>query len=136
MKSVKDFIFTFLTIAVTIVSAPAFAMVPGTDTVNVEKDTICNNIPRDLGNRTQAISTLSDTEFIFEQSLETLQVFGVKKATFYSCDGNLGYLVVNTSRRNYLYENVPRALWENFKVAYSIDGFFVKNLKYNTIYLY
>jgi hypothetical protein len=110
---------------------------PAGDSSTVENDSLlCNNIPKDLGNRTQAIRTLSETEFTFEQSLETLQVFGVKKAIFYSCDGNLGYLMVNTSRRNYLYENVPRELWENFKNANSIDGFFNKNLKYNTIYVY
>ncbi|MFA0964127.1 hypothetical protein AB9P05_20125 [Roseivirga sp. BDSF3-8] len=131
MKSVKPLIFTFITLLSIYLSPPALARQQ-----NDDADSVCNNVPRDLGNRVQAIQTLQDTEFTFEQSLETLQVFGVKKATYYSCDGNLGYLVVNTYRRNYLYENVPRELWENFKNAYSIDGFFTKNLKFNTIYLY
>lgn len=88
-----------------------------------------------LGNRYEAIATIQNTEFAFEQSFQTLDAIGVQKATFYSCGGN-GYVIVETSKRTELFKNVPQHVWMEWINANSINGFYHRVIQYNPQYQY
>lgn len=91
---------------------------------------------RELGTSFEAMKKIDKVEFNFVQNLELLNPFGIQEATFYSCDGNNGYMVVKTSRRDYIHENVPRYVWEDFKNSYSLNRFYDRYIKNNTLYIY
>ena len=53
----------------------------------------------------------------------------LKKANFYSCDGKQGYLILKTSKMNYIFKSVPINVWSNFKEASSFGKFYNKNIR-------
>ena len=109
------------------------------DNENQKNDTTksCNELKKeDLGAEHEAIEKLQEYEFNFVQTFETMFVQGVKKATFYSCENGNRYMVVETHRRDFLYENVTRRVWENFKNASSVNGFFYQYIRNNPKYSY
>lgn len=94
----------------------------------------CLALGNSLGNRFEAIEKIQQTEFDFIQEFKTLNIIGVQKATFYGCGAGNGYLIVETNRQPEVYQNVPRDLWEEWKIAYNIDYFYQRVLRNNSLY--
>lgn len=95
----------------------------------------CHNLENSLGNRFEAIEKIQNADFDFIQEFQTLNVIGVQKATFYGCGAGNGYVVVETNRLPEVYRNVPRDLWENWKISYNVDYFYQRVLKNNSLYM-
>jgi hypothetical protein len=76
---------------------------------------------------------LQNHVFSFQQYFETLSVRGVQKAEFFSCNGEEGYLLIQTHERSYIYKNVPRDVWEEFKFTNSIESYYVQHIRFSYI---
>lgn len=54
----------------------------------------------------------------------------IANAQYYSCDGKLGFLILEThSGKAYTHQNVPLSIWNNFKNARSPGSSYTKNIK-------
>jgi hypothetical protein len=98
------------------------------------RENSCNNLENTLGGRFEAIEKIQNADFDFIQEFQTLNLMGVRKATFYSCGAGNGYLIVETNRQPEVYRNVPRNLWEEWKISYNIDYFYQRILRNNSLY--
>lgn len=96
----------------------------------------CSDLSNNLGGRFEAIEKIQSTDFDFVQEFRTLNLMGIRKAAFYSCDAGNGYLIVNRGgRQPELYRNVPRDLWENWKISNHIDYFYQRFIRNSSLYL-
>lgn len=96
----------------------------------------CSDLSNNLGGRFEAIEKIESTDFDFVQEFSTLNLMGIRKATFYSCDAGNGYLIVDRGgRQPELYRNVPRDLWESWKISNHIDYFYQRFIRNNSLYL-
>ena len=75
------------------------------------------------------VSLLGQTSFSFSEQFDTSQSSWIKAASFYSCDGAKGYFVLRTSKKVYLYKDVPKDLWSRFKQADSLGSFYNRQIK-------
>lgn len=96
----------------------------------------CHELGLYIGNRFEAIEKLQNTDFDFVQEFKTLNLLGVRKATFYSCGAGNGYMIVESNRQPEVYRNVPQDLWEHWKVSSNIDYFFKRYIRNNGMYMY
>lgn len=91
----------------------------------------CNELPTTFNNYEQALSEIKTTDFPFEDSVDTSRSSFIKSASFYSCDSKVGYLIIGIRNTEYIYQNVPISVWEEFKEAESFGRFYNENIKGN-----
>lgn len=75
------------------------------------------------------LDLLDLTSFSFSEQLDTSKSSWIKAASYYSCDGAKGYFVLRTSKKVYIYKNVPKDLWNRFKQADSQGSFYNRQIK-------
>lgn len=96
----------------------------------------CDDFNGDLGASYEAIKKLEQIEFHFSDSFETDKIFGIKSAEFFSCDNETGYMVVRNGSSSKLYENIPVALWNQFKINSAVDNFYKSEIQNSERYTY
>lgn len=89
----------------------------------------CNELPTHFNSYQQAVSEVKSTDFTIEDSVNTSRSSLIKSASFYSCDSNVGFLLVKIKSTEYIYENVPISVWDNFKQVESFGKFYNSNIK-------
>lgn len=72
----------------------------------------------------EAISSIENLDFQFSETIENDTTSWLKSASFYSCDGKHGYLVVRGNQKEYIHTAVPVEVWKDLKNARSKGGFY------------
>lgn len=53
----------------------------------------------------------------------------IRKISFYRCDENKGFLIMQTDKGEYIHSGVPKTVWNDFKNADSFGEFYNRNLR-------
>ncbi len=91
----------------------------------------CNDLPPQFNSYQQANKEIKSANFTIEESIDTSISTFIEGATYYSCDGETGFLVIEIKNTEYIHQNVPITLWRNFKQADSFGRFYNSNIKGN-----
>lgn len=89
----------------------------------------CEQLEEKYVDADRMVRLLDQTSFSFSEEFDTSQSSWIKAASFYSCDGAKGYFVLRTSKKVYLYKDVPKDLWSRFKQADSLGSFYNRQIK-------
>jgi hypothetical protein len=89
----------------------------------------CNELPTQFTSYQKALSEVKSTNFTINDIVDTSRSSLIKSASFYSCDSNVGFLLVKIKNTEYIYQNVPISVWESFKKADSFGRFYNRNVK-------
>lgn len=89
----------------------------------------CSELSDSFTSYKEATGVIKSTDFFFIDSCDTSKSSWIKEASFYSCDGDLGYFILKTSKQSYIHKNVPNYLWREFKKAESFGGFYSRKIK-------
>ena len=96
---------------------------------SAEAQQSCEQLEKKYLDADRMVSLLDQTSFSFSEEFDTSQSSWIKAASFYSCDGAKGYFVLRTSKKVYLYKDVPKDLWSRFKQADSLGSFYNRQIK-------
>ena len=77
----------------------------------------------------EAISKVKETTFKLSESFDTNKSSWIRRASYYSCDGQKGYLIIETDQRPYIHAGVPLSAWNGFKMASSFGSYYDHNIK-------
>lgn len=91
----------------------------------------CNDLPTQFNSYQQAKKEIKSANFKIEENINTSRSTFVEGASYYSCDGQIGYLLIKIRNTEYIHQNVPITLWKNFKQADSFGKFYNLNIKGN-----
>lgn len=91
----------------------------------------CDNLPDQFSSYEEAERKIEATEFNVKQEIRTPESSWIYGATFYSCDGELGYLEVETDHGSYYLKDVPKQIWQAFQETESTGKFFNEELRGN-----
>jgi hypothetical protein len=91
----------------------------------------CDNLPDQFSSYEEAERKIEATEFNVRQEIRTPESSWIYGATFYSCDGELGYLEVETDHGSYYLKDVPKHVWEAFQATEATGKFFNEVLRGN-----
>lgn len=98
--------------------------------------TNCNQLPKSYSSYDAAISAVKSAKFKVQETLNTSKSSWIRGASYYSCDGITGYMIMRTDEKEYIHQGVPIALWNEFKEADSFGSFYDHNFKHRyTFYL-
>ncbi|MCM8569699.1 KTSC domain-containing protein [Gramella jeungdoensis] len=89
----------------------------------------CRDLPQQFESYYTAKDKISNAAFKVEDTFNTSRSSWIKNAHYYSCNGRTGFLIISTKTDSYIHQNVPVALWNEFKVASSLGRFYNLNLK-------
>ncbi|AZI20733.1 KTSC domain-containing protein [Chryseobacterium taklimakanense] len=98
---------------------------------NQQKQNIsdCSEIKTPFKSYSEAKNTVKSVDFKFTDKVDTSKSSWIRSAKYYSCDGNAGYLVYTTDKKEYIHQDVPIRVWEEFKNADSFGKYYNKNIK-------
>lgn len=89
----------------------------------------CTKLPETFANSKEAIILVKKSTFKKKERVETPQSSWIIGASYYSCDGDFGYFILETAKREFLYAKVPKGIWEGFKVAGSAGRYYNTYIK-------
>jgi hypothetical protein len=96
---------------------------------NACKKIDCAQLPNKYSNYSDAIYEIKSASFQVEDELNTSKSSWVRGASYYSCDGIVGYLIIQTDEKEYIHQGVPIELWNEFKKANSYGQFYNYKIK-------
>lgn len=89
----------------------------------------CDGLPTSFESYQSAMQQITTTTFKKSETLDTSKSSWIKGAEFHSCDLVTGYLILKTSKSEYLHAGVPLELWNEFKKASSYGQFYNARIK-------
>jgi hypothetical protein len=92
--------------------------------------TNCVRLPSTFKSYNQAISLVKAAKFKIIETANTSKSSWVKSATFYSCDGKTGYLIILLKNKEFIHANLPYTEWKRFKNAASLGQYYDYNIKH------
>jgi len=89
----------------------------------------CNKLPDKFTSYSEAFEKIENSSFKIEESVNTSKSSWIRGATYYSCDGEKGYLLIETDTKTYIHKEVPLSVWNGFKVADSFGEYYHRYIK-------
>jgi len=90
----------------------------------------CGDLPTRFDTYQAAINAIRSADFKYTDELPAGSSSYISTAEYFSCDGNFGYLICTTTKGGgYIYENIPKDVWAEFKNADSKGTYYEKQLK-------
>ena len=89
----------------------------------------CDKIGTTFSSYEQAIKQVKQSSFTYTDDISASGSSWITGAAYYSCDGKVGFLLLNTSDREYIHKSIPASLWTEFKNAPSFGKFYNSQIK-------
>lgn len=124
MKVLTSILLLFLT------STPFVGKGQDPQNMKVENQKLdCNLMKTSFSSMEQMHTTLDSTVFAFKQEVKTTKREGVKKLNYYSCDNEVGFLLIRIGDKEFLYKNYPRYQWKLLIESNDMDEFYNENIR-------
>lgn len=90
----------------------------------------CNNLPNTFTSPAQATQIVKKAKFHYLDHIDTKTSSWIRSATYYSCNGKLGFfLLVTKTGKEYLFQDMPIDVWNQFRAAKSHGVFYNRNIR-------
>jgi hypothetical protein len=89
----------------------------------------CKNIPAHFNSYEQAIFWVKNATFEFKDDVNTSKSSWIRSASYYSCDGKVGFFIYSTDKQEYIHAGVPVEIWMEFKNADSFGSYYDHNIR-------
>jgi len=90
----------------------------------------CTQLPKTYSSYKEAIKTVESAHFKIQETINTSKSSWIQQASYYSCDGKVGFFIFKTHSRKYIYSGVPVTAWEGFKKARSFGSYYDHYIKH------
>lgn len=94
----------------------------------------CDKLPAQFSSFDQAVLKIKSSDFRIKEEANTSKSSWIRGASFYSCDENTGFYILQTDKQEYLYTNMPYSVWTDFKNAESLGTFYNNNINHKYIF--
>lgn len=94
----------------------------------------CSEISSKFKTYEQAISEVENSSFEFQEET-TKSSSWIEEANYYSCDMKTGFLIIETSKQEYIHKDVPIKIWKEFNNSTSLGKYYNQHIK-NRFQLY
>lgn len=84
----------------------------------------CDNLPVSFNSYAGATEIITNTSFILSDSIDTSKSSWIRSLKYFSCDNQVGFLMLKTDKKEYLFQNVPIHIWNDFKKADSYGEYY------------
>lgn len=89
----------------------------------------CNKLPQSFPSYSTAVKQVKAASFKIKESANTSGSSWIAAASFYSCNGVNGFMIIKAKGKEYIHSGVPVEVWRGFKSAESKGGYYNRNIK-------
>lgn len=89
----------------------------------------CEKLQENFTSYNEAKSKIEKAYFNFTDKVNTSKSSWVTNAKFYSCNNQDGYFILETSKKNYIFQGLPISIWKDFKSAESFGSYYNKFIR-------
>ncbi|MEO8255176.1 MAG: KTSC domain-containing protein [Flavobacterium sp.] len=90
----------------------------------------CKDLPNNFESYNQVKETIKETNFEFEDQVNTSRSSWITSAKYFSCDSKTGFLVIGTESEDYIYGGVSIEIWNEFKNSESLGSYYNSTIKH------
>lgn len=90
----------------------------------------CRDLPKTYNSYTEAISKVKSAKFSFVDNVNTSSSSFITGASYYSCDGITGFMIIGLNNKQYIHKDLPMKVWLSFKNSESLGSFYSRNIRY------
>ena len=94
---------------------------------------VCKEFQKSNPDQQALIRSLESTDFPFAADISTNSVRGVVGASYFYCENDQGFLLVQLNDEELLYKDVPLQTWFEFKFSNEHTSFYKERIKYHYI---
>lgn len=84
----------------------------------------CESIPISFESSNNALIIVEQANFNLHETIDSSSSSWIVGFTYYSCDKETGFLVLETKKKKYIHQGVPISLWNKLKKAPSFGAFY------------
>ncbi len=95
----------------------------------------CSELPAQFRSYEEAKSRITSASFQFQDAAYTSKSSWIRGASYYSCDGQTGYFLLLTDKKNYVFQGMPLSIWQGFKNADSFGDYYHAHVR-DRYYMY
>ncbi len=91
--------------------------------------TNCKDLPKTFYSYNEAIDKVRNAKYSYVDNVNTARSSFVNGASYYSCDGQYGFLIIGINNRTFIHNGLPKKVWLSFKSASSFGTFYNQNIR-------
>lgn len=91
----------------------------------------CEKLSKNFNDYASALYIVESSNTLHKEVVDSSKSSWIKGLTFYQCNNQTGFLVMETKKKKYIHQNVPISIWKELKKASSLGAFYNKNIKGN-----
>jgi KTSC domain len=91
----------------------------------------CKGLPSRFSTTSEAINRVKNSHYVLIDKLPDAKTGNIVSANYYSCDGEVGYMVYVYGKRarSYIHTLVPKNIWLEFRNAASSEAYYDANIR-------
>ena len=89
----------------------------------------CENLPTSFPSYEDALNKIHNANFRFSEEISITSSSWLRGASYFSCDGFQGYLVIKTDKQYYIHSSLPKNIWKEFINSSSKGSYYINNIK-------
>ena len=93
------------------------------------QSTNCDSLDITLLSLDEAILKVESSKFRFQQQFKISRTYGVMSAKYYSCNGKSGYLIMLVDKKDLMYLEVPKSVWDTLITSSDINAFYKSEIE-------
>lgn len=94
----------------------------------------CDQLSQNFTSYEKALTEIKSAQFKIKESVNTSKSSWIENASYYSCNGETGFFIFETAKKEYLYTSMPYSIWLEFKNAESLGSYYNDKIKHNYIF--
>jgi hypothetical protein len=96
-----------------------------------QKNSDCNGLPESFTSFQNAVEQVQNSKFLLQEVVDNPRSSWIKGLSYFSCDGQNGFLLMKTSKKTYLHQKVPIDIWRELCASPSLGSYYDKNIKHH-----
>jgi hypothetical protein len=94
------------------------------------RGTDCYKLSQTFSSYSEAEQQIQNAHFSLKDEVNTDKSSWIRGAKYFSCDNQTGFFFLQTDQEDYIYQNLPIAIWTGFKNASSFGHYYNENIKH------
>ena len=91
----------------------------------------CDEIPNSFSSYELANEVVLNSKLLHSEAADVSDSSWITSAKYLSCDGLVGFFVLEAGNKTYIHQDMPYEVWENFKNVDSKGSFYSRNIRGN-----
>ena len=91
----------------------------------------CDNLPTSFPSYEDALNKIHDANFRFSEEISITSSSWLRGASYFSCDGLLGFFIIRADKQYYIHQDLPIGIWNEFKNSSSYGNYYSQYMKKN-----